>query len=332
MRCFVAWLALLALWCCASPAAAQTTEQRAAAQLLFDEARKLHAAGKKDEACQKFQQSLDLDRAVGTQLNLARCYEETGKLASAWIHYNEVAGAARAAGQAKRAAHARQQADKLKPKLSTLTIHAPAADDVVVKHNGAVVPTAALGTAVPVDAGSHTIAVTADGKEPWENTVEVAADAAAVVVDVPPLSDVPAAPAVAPPPPAPADSAPPATSGDATVAWVLGGVSLAIGVGGVATGTALRLMALSKDEDSLAQCLPSDPNRCSAEGAALRDDAKTLQTASTIAWAAGGAFTVTGVVLLIHAGLSGTSDDDEAVSWQPHLGPHDAGLSFRAKF
>lgn len=334
MRSWLAWLALALVCCSIRSAAAQTTEQRAAAQLLFEEGRKLHAAGKKEDACQKFQQSFDLDRAVGTQLNLARCYEETGKLASAWIHYNEAAGAARTAGQDKRAGHARLQAEKLKPKLSTLTINA--ADEVTVKHNGAAVPVAAFGTAMPVDAGSHTIVVSAEGKQPWETTVEVGADAAAVVVDVPALLDAPVEPVVVAPKPAPnPDSVTPRDSDDDTVQWVLGGVSLAIGIGGVATGTVLRMMALSTDDESLEQCLPSDPNRCSDDGAALRDDAKTLQTISTVAWAAGGAFTVAGAVLLIHAGVSGSDEGDEgdeSVSWRPHAGPGEAGFSVFGRF
>jgi hypothetical protein len=50
----------------------------------FDEAQKLREAGKLDESCKLFRESLRLNpNAIGTLLNVARCAEEQGKLASA---------------------------------------------------------------------------------------------------------------------------------------------------------------------------------------------------------------------------------------------------------
>ena len=50
----------------------------------FDQAQKLREAGKLDESCKLFRESLKLNpNAIGTLLNVARCDEEQGKIASA---------------------------------------------------------------------------------------------------------------------------------------------------------------------------------------------------------------------------------------------------------
>src|SRR5690349_13986528 len=82
-----------------------SSEDQAAAQALFDDAKELVKSGKAAEACPKFEESQRLDPGLGTQLNLADCYERIGRTASAWTIYVEVAPAARREGQDARAEH-----------------------------------------------------------------------------------------------------------------------------------------------------------------------------------------------------------------------------------
>jgi tetratricopeptide (TPR) repeat protein len=100
----------------ARPALAQSSDA-AAARAMFEEGRKLVKAGKYAEACPKFEESLKLDRGVGTQFNLADCWERLGRTASAWALFLDVAAVTKAAGQADRERAARDRAAALEPKL-----------------------------------------------------------------------------------------------------------------------------------------------------------------------------------------------------------------------
>ena len=77
-----AWLAVAGLASVAQPAQAQSDS--AAARALFAEGRNLMADERYAEACPKFEESLRLDHGMGTQFNLAHCWEKLGRTASAW--------------------------------------------------------------------------------------------------------------------------------------------------------------------------------------------------------------------------------------------------------
>ena len=126
---FVARISL-SLACAASPIASYegTTRadaslaDKAAAQSLFDEGRKLMSAGKYAEACPKLAESQKLDPGVGTQFHLSDCYEKLGQTASAWAGFLEAASSTKSMGQGDREKVARDRAAALAPRLSKLTI------------------------------------------------------------------------------------------------------------------------------------------------------------------------------------------------------------------
>ena len=62
-------------------------------------------------------------------LNLAECYEKTGRTASAWAEYREAIPLARAAGSKARLVLATERAQALQERLSTLTIRAITCED-----------------------------------------------------------------------------------------------------------------------------------------------------------------------------------------------------------
>jgi hypothetical protein len=113
---------LAAAWFLCGPAFAAGAADQAAAEALFNEAKKLVAAGDFEHACPKFAESNRLDPGSGTLLNVGACYEQIGKLASAWGAFNETAVTARNTGDAIRQDEATRRAAVLAPRLSKLSV------------------------------------------------------------------------------------------------------------------------------------------------------------------------------------------------------------------
>jgi len=85
-------LALVALCGLAGAAHADRADQ------LFKKGQKLLAEKRYAEACAAFEDSDRLDPEIGAKLNIARCYQEWGKLATAWRWYSEAEQMASKAG------------------------------------------------------------------------------------------------------------------------------------------------------------------------------------------------------------------------------------------
>lgn len=283
---------------------------RAAAEALFNQGRNLMTAGKFAEACPKFEASQQLDPGLGTMLNLAECYEKTGRTASAWAEYREAIPLARAAGSKTRQDLANERAQALQERLSTLTIRAMVGDDteahLEVRRDGVALQEAELGSPIPVDPGEHVIEAVAPGRQPWSSKVQVGSDAAKVSVEIPKLEPVgghPAAPVVAAPiattpgPTPPSNDKPAASSAaQRTTGLILGGV----GIVGVGLGGFFGLQASSKWSDAKKKCTDY-PYSCGAEGADLHASAQSAATVSTVAFVAGGALLTAGLVLYFTA-------------------------------
>ena len=90
---------------------AQAPQSKAVeAERLFREALAAEDAHDFGTACQRFQESQDLDPATGTLMNLARCHERSGQLAKAFIEYTQVAVDAQRDGQGQRSHIAAERA------------------------------------------------------------------------------------------------------------------------------------------------------------------------------------------------------------------------------
>lgn len=148
--------------------AAESDDKAAAAEELFRIARDLVAAGNYAEGCPKFEAALALHASASTQLNIAKCHEHDGRLATAWAEYKralvlnrETLGEER---QRQLEAIAQAGIDALEPQLPRLTLVAKERPPgFVVKRDGSEVPLSTLGQALPVDPGDHTITAIAPG-------------------------------------------------------------------------------------------------------------------------------------------------------------------------
>jgi hypothetical protein len=272
---FCAWASLASV----PPAVAQTTDTRVAAESLFTSGRELMQAGKHREACQKFEASRRLEPALGTTLNLATCYEELGRTASAWAEFKGAAAEAQRLNDASRKAFALERAAALEPKLCRLRLHA---DDpaMIVLRNGEVVDSGVLDNAIPVDPGSHEIEARATGKAPWKHTVVVDSPGVTVELRIP-TDEADGTAGATPPPDAQASGK--SSGAQRTLAWVSGG----LGVAGIATGSVFGLLASSnwsKGKDTCAD----PPYQCSRDGVSDGETAETQATLATVAFIVGG--------------------------------------------
>jgi hypothetical protein len=292
-------------------ASAQRPADKASAEALFDDARRLLAAGKLAEACPKFAESQRLDPAIGTLLNLGDCYERSGKLASAWAAFREAAAASRNAGDARREAEGQKRAAALEMRIPKLTVSVPPEAEVAgleVKRDGVSLGKAVWASPTPVDPGEHVVEATAPGKQRWSKTVVVEARPTTLLVTVPRLQDAApgapppaaAAPAtvVIPPPAGPPAAAQPIEDGGWGAQRYVGVAAIGVGLAGIGVGTVFGLRARAQNDDSAEHC---SGNTCTAAGVALRDDALESATVSTAAFGAAAALLVGGTVLFATA-------------------------------
>lgn len=304
MTLFHTGLAWITAWSCAlacAPVNAQSHD-KAAAEALFDEGRKLMAAGNYPAACPKLEASQALDAGIGTQLNLADCYEKLGKTASAWALFRETAAAARSGGSPERERVARERADTLQPQLARLKLLAPEQrEGVSITRDGARVDPAAIGSALPIDPGDYTIAASAPGKRSWSTHVTVE-PASHVTVSVPPLEDAPNN----------AESSPKA-------AKLIGVIASGAGVAALAVGGFFGLRAASSWSDAKSSCDPYP--YCGEMGQQLASDAQQRGTIATIATVAGGVLLAGGLVLWLTAAESPRQSETALL-----LGPGAIGL------
>jgi hypothetical protein len=300
----------------------------AAAEALFLEAKQLLAAGKLVEACKKLEDSNRVEPAIGTRYQLAQCHERTGKHASAWAGYVEVANEAKSRGQLAREKVARVRAAALEGKLVRMTIEIrnERIEGLVVRRNGVALDRAQWGAAIPIDPGGYEIEASAPGRKTWKTFVEVTVDRAANLISVP---DLEAAPRGSPRLATAMDSAaadanagaiaaaPPPPSGPT---WMkpVGIVLAAAGTATLATGLFFGSRAMSKNDEAATHCRGVT---CDSVGVDLRAQAVSAGDAATIALIAGGSALAVGSLLWMLSPSRPDPPEPRARSFDVGVGP-----------
>lgn len=297
-------LALIGALVCglvASPAWADETSNKAQARVLFDSAMAATKQGRySDDICAQFAESQRLDAALGTQFYLAECLEKTGKLASAWANYMDVAELANGQGLGIQEKYAREKAQTLKPQIPKLIIVLPSdvqkTEGLEVRRDGVLLAAAQYGLALPVDGGKHVISVVARGKRQWETTVQAptGTEGATITVTIPALQAEPAVGPVGPGGGADGSPAKGGWSGQHTAGVVMAGLGLA-GLGmmagfGIDTG--------QKHNASKPYCT-DDRKFCDPTGLDLEKQAHTSATLSNASLAVGATLLAGGVTVFL---------------------------------
>lgn len=314
---------------------AQKSADRAAADILFSEGKKLIAAGDTEAACAKFEASLARLSQVGTQLALGSCYEKLGKTASAWAEFRAAARAAARARDAQRHQFAEDRAAALESRLSRLVIKLEPGyrvDGLVVRRDSIEITAAELATPVPVDPGEHTVEAEAPGWNKWSNTVTIADLPGVVEVIVPALGKNPTKLDELDPVVAPSRSLPRAYESDDP------GRSrrhLAYGVagGGVALlGSSLLFGMVARSRWSAAKPHCRD-GVCDQTGVDLADGARGMGNLSTAAVLVGAVATAAGIGLYVTAPRASQEEKGAtALRVVPDVGGAHVGLAIEGGF
>jgi hypothetical protein len=194
-------------------------------------------------------------------------------------------------------ATASERAGKLDPRLSTIRIDVPpgnVVDGLEVTRDGALVATASWNSALPIDGGTYRISARAVNRVAWTQTVTIAVEGEAKVVEVPRLAPIIRAPeprvarAGAGPDAVPARPTPPAQRAEGSM-WtgkrkVAAGLA-AVSVAALGAGTVLGLQANRKRNETDALC-PDPHVRCDAadRANALSASASHLAIGADVAW------------------------------------------------
>jgi hypothetical protein len=299
---------------------------RASAEQLFDEARALVKEHRWAEACPKFEASLRADAAAGTRLNLANCYEHTGKLASAWGLYREAIETATSSGDIERRDFAQQRAAALEPRLPRLAVSVSRKPPVgfVVTRDGTKIDAGALGVALYVDPGSHDITASAPGFESATQTVTLVESKTETLV-LAELKPLPASSVLA--------TEEHATPGPAGARSRRAYLALGGSAAGVVTlGVGLLYGAKARSAFSDVRVLCPDLH-CSSENGGraerLVSDARSNATRSTVLVIGGSAVLVTSAIVLLTAPRLQERSSGRIV---PVAHAHGAGLAVVGRF
>lgn len=144
---------------------------------LFHTGRALVEKGDWDAGCPKFEASIALYLSASTMLNIAKCHEHYGRIATAWATYNRALTVNRETPGLERRKALEEIGKKgisaLRPRLPMLRISiADMPSGTEVTRDGQKVPSSALGIDVPVDPGMHTITAGAPGFQEEQRTIK----------------------------------------------------------------------------------------------------------------------------------------------------------------
>jgi hypothetical protein len=295
-----------------------------AAQALFERGRQLMLEHRYQEACEKLAESQRLEAAVGTQLNLAFCYEKIGKYASAYVEYHNALAISVRANDAPRITLAQQRINALDPKLSRLIISlndSTKLPGLWVKLDGTTLGLSALNSPIPVDLGVHEVEAGADSKLVSRVSLDVSEHGNTVTANVPQLENAPSAP----PPnvtPTVSEQKPPfrvptkeqsyamtsvsKPTPPKTATWIAAGAGLGVAVVAAAMGTYFGLDAFNEWSIRNRHCRNHE---CDAEAVDAKEKAETSARLSNYLFITSAVGAIAGVTLVVTATAKTESTD-----------------------
>jgi uncharacterized membrane protein YgcG len=319
------------------------------ADALFKQGKKLMGEKRYADACEAFEKSYKLDPGIGAQLNIAKCYEDWGKIGRAFIAYQAAEKMAKDAKD-NREAKIHELVVAIEPNIPHLTIKLPkdAPPDLKVTLDNRPVET--LGEPFVLDPGPHLVEWSIKGSAKKSKVVPIDRGGdSEVTLDIPKVVEGGATGAggggdkgggdtgggdkgggdkgggdkgggdkgtTTPPPPG---------RNMRLGGIVLGGAGvLAIGISSYMT-----LSARSKYKDALAMYCGGMTNNCDTMGLEITHDARSTANKATVVFFVGLAMVGGGVALYVLAPkgpAQAATEEQTSVYFTPTVGPDSAGF------
>ena len=292
------------------------------ADRLFEEGRALAKAGQYAEACDRFAQSLAIERTIGTELNLGDCHEQLGQLRAAWELYTSAASDAEAAHDDKRSAFALERVRGVEAKMTTLVVRIaePERAGLKLEIGGRTVAPAS-------EIRDHVVPGPLEIEEsapdvPSVRRREVGGAGMTLVIELPPLQQ----PVKTPPEPAlhPFEVTGPRDVTRTRIAYTLG----AIGVGAALTALTLTLVARSHYTTAAhgTNCTATSAGlTCNDVGSSEVHGAQHLADLGTV-------FAITSAAFLASAAVVYVTAPRDRIYVRPQASQHGAGLVLGGSF
>jgi tetratricopeptide (TPR) repeat protein len=299
------------------------------ADSLFKQGKKLMAEKRYAEACAAFEQSFKLDPGIGGELNIAKCYEEWGKVGRAYSAYQHAEQMAKEASD-PREPKIHDLVAGLEPQVPKLTIKLSSGSDPKLANatlDDKPIEPGAFGQPQIVDPGPHTIEYESNGKKkkrvvPVERggTSEITLDigAGAIVVKQP---DVVVKKEPEPPPPAPRDPG----RNQKFLAYGAAGVGVVL----IGVSSAMTLSAKSRYDSALTAHCGGSTTMCDSTGLSITHDARHEANIATALFLVGLVGVGGGVALYLTAPHAPKRTSDEhSLYIVPTVAPGAAGVVF----
>ncbi len=328
----VTWLAIILL--CGTAAA----DNKEKADVLFKQGKKLMSEKRYADACAAFEQSVKLDPGIGGQLNIAKCFEEWGKLGRALHAYQKAEEMARDAKDS-RLAKIHELVEGLEPNVPHLTLKVPADADtseVSITLDGNAVDKADLGQAQLVDPGPHLVEWKSQGKKKTKVVPVERGASSEVTLDIgakiKPVKEEPKVVKTEPPPKEepkqePKDDRPKQYAVDPgrnrrLIAYGVGGAGVVL----IGTSTILTVVAKGKYNDALKNDCMNMTNACDPAGLTATHSARSEANVGTVLFIVGAGAVGAGVALYLTAPHGAKLADESALYLAPSVSPDGAGI------
>jgi hypothetical protein len=319
MRSLLAFPLAIALTLTAAASAEAAPGDAALAEALFTSGKEAMARGDFATACARLSESLKLDPAVGTMLNLATCEERSGKIASALERFT--AARNQLPADDFRVKFTTERITSLSQRVARLTVRVPSPTDRGgrVLRDGLELAPAALDVPVPVDPGVHVVVLeTATKGQPAQTKELTLREGEERVVELRREK-------------APTTGAPPASVATSTKEDGRGGrrtlalVAAGVGVAGLATGAVTGLFAIDAASTYKTHC---ENGVCDPDGMDAASTGRTMSVVSPVAFGVG----AIGAIASGYLFLSEPKPARPAVGIVPTASPQGAGVSLFRSF